>query len=579
MGEASVTRTLVLLACLTVVVAGCSSQPAPTATTPPTVARPSHTPPPTATAVVTPTVEAQTPQGEPLPSERGKLFSGSGACAGCHTGMVDEGGNDVSIDRLWRSTLMANAARDPYWQASVRAEVSLRPEIRPEIESSCSRCHMPMGHVTAQTEGEDPAVLDEGFLREDHPLHTLAMDGVSCALCHQIREDGLGLPDSYNGGFVIDTETPAGGRLNFGPFTIDEAQSALMQGASGYLPVQGLHLSRSEMCATCHTLYTPILDAQGEVVGEFPEQVPYLEWFYSSYRNSAACQDCHMPEAEGGVRISATSTNLRSPVSRHDIVGGNVYLLEMLKTFGVEIGVTASSEQFDDTIQATLALLQQQTATVALEEIKLVGDYLSAEVVIENNAGHKFPTSFPSRRAWLHISVEDAGGQVLFESGGVNPDGSITGNDNDLDPGAFEQHYQAIVQPEQVQIYEAILKDTEEDVTTSVLSAAGFFKDNRLLPWGFEKSAPYEDIMVRGEAREDGDFDEGGDRVGLALRLPSAQAPLTLQVELLYQPIGYRWAENLRTIDGPEVERFLEYYDSLPNTPVVIANASQVIER
>jgi len=570
---------LAILAGVAVLLAACAAPATPASTAPPTLARPTNTPPPTATAVVTPTAQAEAPQGAPLPTERGKLFSASGACAGCHTGMLDEGGNDVSTDRLWRSTVMANSARDPYWQASVRAEVWLRPEMRQEIEGSCARCHMPMAHVTAQAEGEEPAVLDEGFLRQDNPLQTLAMDGVSCALCHQIREDGLGLPVSYNGGFVIDPETPVGERITFGPYNIDETQSALMQTVSGYIPLQGLHLSRSEMCATCHTLYTPILDVEGEVVGEFPEQVTYLEWFYSSYRNSAACQDCHMPEAEGGVRISATSTNLRSPVSKHSTVGGNVFLLEMLKAFGAELGVTASEAQFDETIAATLALLQEQTATVALEEIKLVGDYLSAEVVIENNAGHKLPTSFPSRRAWLHITVEDAGGNLIFESGGVNPDGSIVENDNDLDGASFEPHYQAIVQPEQVQIYEAILKDTEEDVTSSVLSAAGYFKDNRLLPWGFEKSAPYEDIRVRGQAMEDANFDAGGDRVTLALRLPSAQAPLTLTVELLYQSIGYRWAENLRRAQGPEVERFLEMYDSLSNTPVVIASLSQVIER
>ncbi len=573
------TRYLSVLIGLALVLVACGGAPTATATLAPTLARPTSTPPPTATAVVTPTVQAQAPQGEPLPTDQGKLFSASGACAGCHTGMVDEAGNDVSIDRLWRSTVMANSARDPYWQASVRSEVAQRPEMGEQIESTCSRCHMPMANVTAEVEGEPQAILEDGFLREDHPLHNLAIDGVSCALCHQIREDALGLPDSYDGGFVIDTETPVGDRLNFGPFTIDETQSALMQGSSGYIPVQGLHLSRAEMCATCHTLYTPIVDAQGETVGEFPEQVPYLEWFYSSYRNSATCQDCHMPEAQGGVRISATSTNLRSPVSKHSIVGGNVFLLKLLQAFGADIGVTASSDQFQESIDATRALLQQETATISLEDIKLVGDYLSAVVVIENKAGHKFPTSFPSRRAWLHITVEDASGQALFESGGVNPDGSITGNDNDLDPGAYEQHYQAIVQQEQVQIYEAVLKDTEEDVTTSVLSAAGFFKDNRLLPWGFEKSAPYEDIMVRGEAMEDGDFDEGGDRIGLALRLPSAQAPLTLTAELLYQSIGYRWAENLRSHEGGEIDRFLEYYDSIPNAPVIIASVSQAIER
>ncbi|HIE37459.1 MAG TPA: hypothetical protein EYH30_07595 [Anaerolineales bacterium] len=47
----------------------------------------------------------------PLPTERGDLFAGSGACGVCSTGLVDGAGNGVSIDTAWRSTMMANAAR------------------------------------------------------------------------------------------------------------------------------------------------------------------------------------------------------------------------------------------------------------------------------------------------------------------------------------------------------------------------------------------------------------------------------------------------------------------------------------
>jgi hypothetical protein len=38
--------------------------------------------------------------------------SGSGACARYHGNLRDEAGNDRSIDTHWRSTMMANAARD-----------------------------------------------------------------------------------------------------------------------------------------------------------------------------------------------------------------------------------------------------------------------------------------------------------------------------------------------------------------------------------------------------------------------------------------------------------------------------------
>jgi hypothetical protein len=380
------------------------------------------------------------------------------------------------------------------------------------------------------------------------------------------------LPESYNGGYVIDRELPEGERLAFGPYSIDESQVQIMVAGSGYVPVAGQHISSSEMCATCHTLYTPYLDASGAVAGEFPEQVPYLEWFYSSYRRTATCADCHMPEAQGGVAIASSSTNPRSPFARHIFAGANPYILTMLQSFGAEIGVTAGTGHFQESIDAGLDLLETETASVALEDLELRGARLSGVVVVENLAGHKFPTAYPSRRAWLHITVHDADGQLVFESGAVAPDGSIVGNDNDADPAEFEPHYQAIVGSNQVQIYEAILRDSEGAVTTSVMRAAGYLKDNRMLADGFQKSAPYDDIAVRGEARDDPDFVGGEDRLLMDIPLSGTQrVPYTVTVEVLFQPVGYRWIENLRSADGPEIEDFLRYAASVPNDPVLVA--------
>jgi hypothetical protein len=553
--------------------AACSTA-GPTATSTAGPVRPTRTPPPTATPFSTQTAPpaATGQRGEPLPAGRDLYFAASGACAVCHENLTDDGGADVSIGAEWRGTLMANAARDPYWLATLRAEIEAHPEQREEIEELCGRCHMPMAHFTATARESSTAILDEGFAAADHELHTWAMDGVSCSVCHQIREEGLGLPTSYNGGYVIDRELPEGERLAFGPYSVEEDQAAIMTAGSGYVPAASQHIASSEMCATCHTLYTPYLDAGGTVAGEFPEQVPYLEWFYSDYRRTASCADCHMPEAQGGVAIASSSTNPRSPFARHIFAGANPYILTMLQQFGQELGVTAGTEHFQESIDASLDLLQSETADVTVEDLALRGARLSGKVVVENLAGHKFPTAYPSRRTWLHITVHDVGGALVFESGAALPDGSIEGNDNDADPTAFEPHYQAIVGPNQVQIYEAILRDSEGAVTTSVVRAAGYLKDNRLLADGFQKSAPYEDIAVRGEARDDPDFLGGGDRVLLDVPLSGTQRlPYTVTVEILFQPIGYRWMENLRQADGPEVATFLGYAESIPNEPIVIA--------
>lgn len=281
-----------------------------------------------------------------------------------------------------------------------------------------------------------------------------------------------------------------------------------------------------------------------------------------------------MPEADGGVKISPMSKFLRSPFAMHSFVGGNAYMLEVLDKFGEELGVTASSENYDAAIDRTLNQLQNNSATVDFEDVHISGTRIIADIVVRNLAGHKFPTGFPSRRAWLHFTILDGSGQKVFESGGYSQDGSIVGNDNDADPALWEQHYLAIVEPDQVQIYEAILRNTEGDITTTLLLAAGYRKDNRLLPDGFEKESPYEDIAVRGGAMEDEDFQGGGDSIQYAVDIGSAAEPLTVKVELLYQTISFRWADNLRDKDAEEIQRFLRFLDNVQNLPVVIASTS-----
>jgi hypothetical protein len=218
-------------------------------------------------------------------------------------------------------------------------------------------------------------------------------------------------------------------------------------------------------------------------------------------------------------------------------------------------------------------LLRRDTATVTLEEVHRTGARLNLEVLVENLAGHKFPTGYPSRRAWLHLTVRDSSGQVVFESGAPGPGGTISGDDGESDPTSFEPHYLAIVSPEQVQIYETVLQGASGQITTSLAQAVNYLKDNRLMPSGSEKSAPYPDLAVRGRAREDIDFVDGSDRLPYSIDVGSATGPLSVQVELLYQSVGTRWIVSLEGVAGPEVAQFLSFAEAVPNTPSLVASA------
>jgi hypothetical protein len=203
---------------------------------------------------------------------------------------------------------------------------------------------------------------------------------------------------------------------------------------------------------------------------------------------------------------------------------------------------------------------------------RLSAGRLQADISVENLSGHKFPTAYPSRRAWLHVTVKDREGRVVFESGALNRNGSIQGNDNDADPKRFETHYIEVTNTDQVQIYEDIMVDVNNVPTTGLLTAVRFIKDNRLLPAGFNKNAVEQEIAPQGEATGDADFTGGGDKIRYSVAVGNAQGPFQVQAELWFQPISYRWAENLRSYEAMEPQRFTRYYDSMASGSGLMLN-------
>ncbi|GAP10109.1 hypothetical protein BECAL_01267 [Bellilinea caldifistulae] len=526
---------------------------------------------PSRPAPTVPVVGVETGQ---LPRLRGDFFSASGECGFCHTALKDNAGKDVSIETAWRASIMANASRDPYYRASVRSEVLQKPEYGEAIQEKCAVCHLPMAFQTAILKGESPAFLpDTGYFNPAHPLYPLALDGVSCTLCHQIKGENFGTMESYSGGYRFETEPLPGQRPAYGRFAVDENMAAVMRNATGYQPVQSEHVTQSELCAVCHNLYTPYFTNQGKLSTDlFPEQTPHLEWLASEFSNTASCQTCHMPAAEGEAAIANTGSPKRSPLMQHTFIGGNRYMLELLAANPDALNTSATPEQLGQARLFTLQQLQQNTARLS-GNARQEGDELIVEVQVEVLTGHKFPTSFPSRRAWLHLTVKDANGKTVFESGGWRADGSIVGNENDLDEHLFEPHYQTITQVDQVQIYEPIIGDPDGKVTTTLLRAQHYLKDNRLLPRGFDKTQVSPDIAVYGEAASDEDFIGGGDSVQYRVTTAGFTAPFKVEIELLYQSFGYRWAEKFRSqTDNPEALEFYRYTDKLPNAPSIISS-------
>jgi hypothetical protein len=498
-------------------------------------------------------------------------FRTAAHCATCHTNMKSAKGENASIVGDWRASVMANAARDPYWQGSVRRETLDHPQASAAIQTECATCHMPLEFLADKAEGHGTDVFKRLPLRAGDPDDGAA-DGVSCTVCHQIQSAGLGTAATYSGSFNVaapGTEP----RPIFGPFESAVTIGKIHAVSTGYTTVESAHIRDAGLCGSCHTLYTTTLGADGKPAGRFPEQMPYLEWLHSDYHDKQTCQQCHMPAVEGQTAIASIMGQPRDGVRLHTFVGANFVLDNMLAAHHDDLAVAAEPAALSAAAAQTTAFLQSQAAQVEIIPAKMESGELAFAVLVKNLTGHKLPTAYPSRRAWLHVTVTGADGRVVFESGKLNADGSIAGNANDADATRYSPHYTLITKPDEVEIFEPILGDSQGHVTTALLSTTQYLKDNRILPAGFDKQTAPVDVAVHGKAADDPDFAAGSCVTHYKIAAGAA-GPWQIAAELLYQPIGYRWAHNLAPYQADETQRFTHYYeDAATHSAVVLAHA------
>lgn len=503
------------------------------------------------------------------------IFPPSSACEGCHSAdpngnaMVNILGEDVSFISDWEATMMANSAKDPYWIAKVAHEVYINPDQKNQIETSCTSCHAPMGHYTSILRG------DPHYLMEDLYADTIGLEGVSCGSCHKIAEENLGT--LLGGQLNIDTA-----RVVYGPFTLPFAPP--MQQFVGFEPLYSDHVSSSELCASCHTLVIESLDLDGQATGNvYIEQATYHEWLNSMYSaNDLSCQSCHLPVLEEPVVVSANYQFLepRPHYSQHELVGGNVTMLQMMKTYRDTLNITADTSNFDRTISKTLKMLQQKSLNADLDYLGSTSDTLLFEYTIENKAGHKFPSGFPSRRAFVEFLLIDTDqGDTVFHSGGYNEDFELIAHNED-----FEPHYDFISKEDQVQVYELVPADINGDFTTILERGYQTIKDNRLVPKGFSSDHfTYDTVAVVGMAVEDSNYNlntdgsegSGKDKIIFGIKMGTFTGSVKAYAKVHYQTLSPRWINPLfEDAQLPEIQHFKSMYETSDLQPIVISSDS-----
>ena len=495
------------------------------------------------------------PTRDPVPNNQ--KVAHSSHCAGCHgydeTGLalVDSEGNDVSIFDDWQVSMMGLSAYDPFWRATIAHEVSQYPSAKSAIESTCLKCHSPLGSIQAHLDGR---LYSYELMLED----SLGLDGVSCSACHQQPAQNLG--KGHSGNFTIDTN-----RVLFGQFP--NPFQGPMQLYVGFEPKFSDHIYSSGVCAGCHTLITETLQIDGSLTGNFfVEQATYHEWLNSSYpAQGKECQTCHLPFISDGVVIATDFKVLekRKPFGLHQYFGANTAMLDMMKENRVLLGLPEGppEQAWDESIANNRQSLSN-AAELTLSPLTIDNDTLYFTVQVKNKTGHKLPSGYPSRLAWLQIILKEEHGQdTLYANGQLDAQGKISGRNF-----PYEPHHQVSTSSDDVQIYEMVMGDINGQLTTRLNAAFEPLKDNRLLPLGFRTDhSTYDTVAVWGGANQDPEYSIasalGQDIIEYRIPLHGNNGVGELDVSLRYQTLPSRWMSDLFEHDSiSEVAQFKSMY-------------------
>ncbi len=506
----------------------------------------------------------------------GETFLHSDNCAGCHGfdpaqyALVTYDSVDINIYDDWRSTMMANSARDPMWRAKVSHEILINPGISNEIQNTCTKCHAPMGNYSSMYKGNPFYTIADMLNASD----SLGLDGVSCVACHMIGDQGLGT--MFSGNIPYDTT-----HVLYGPFT--GVQTGPMQLYVAMTPTWSAHVSEGRMCSSCHTLIINSVDLVGIPTGnQFIEQATYHEWVNSLYsEDDVVCQSCHMPETDDSVRIATGYFGLpyKYPFNEHVFQGSNVFMLKLMKDHKTALGIEATDANYDSSIAATENMLRNRTMDVNLAVDSVNPDTAYFTVRLTNKAGHKFPSGYPSRRAVLKFVVIGSANDTLFQSGIFDPNYAVI----NLDPN-FEPHYNVISSETQAQIYEMVPGDVNGNFTSLLERADTMLKDNRIPPEGFLTTANvYDTVKIVGDATTDPDFNisivngqEGTGRDYVHFHVPIAgySQPFSIYSYIYYQALPPEFLAEMFGESTAEIDTFRNMYNASDREPFLVGEDS-----
>ncbi|HEX3661474.1 MAG TPA: tetratricopeptide repeat protein [Acidobacteriaceae bacterium] len=317
----------------------------------------------------------------------------------------------------WRQALHANSFRTPFYRASVNLLIHSKGIA---FARHCDSCHNPIAVLSGALNPNSS--LDRSFDR----------DGVTCTVCHSIQSVSSKLG---NGSYVMGVPAvmvDARGRRIPGivPDTeilahLDRHSKAVMQDFYR-TPV---------FCSACHKANLPpelnhykwiraFTTYDEWQTSKFSQQNP-LTFYTADYKS---CQDCHMKRVRAVLPDYGSSQGM---IASHRWLAGNT-AVPFYYGYNEQLKQTIAFLQSGDYLNLDLFALRPTNGSMVAPLGTTAFDVkpdtnLEVWVVVQNrNIGHSLlPEVRDLYQAWIQFTVMDAAGAKIYESGFLNPDGTL----------------------------------------------------------------------------------------------------------------------------------------------------------
>ncbi|MFQ5670039.1 MAG: multiheme c-type cytochrome [Acidobacteriota bacterium] len=336
-----------------------------------------------------------------------RSLAGSKSCgtSGCHEQILAE----------WLPSAHHYAAMDPLFQGIQKV---MAKQNGAESTRYCGGCHDPISLFSGT---KNVFVVDLTSLEGYN-------DGISCLVCHAIRETDIQGNANYvvsrSPDYLWQWQTEGWGRL---------ARDFLIR----TYPAQHRKLSKQmfkapEYCAACHKQF---IDQEVNKVGWVQLQNQYDNWAASHWNvkgdpeKTVECRECHMPLVDSSDPAAGDSADYnRTPGDgkhrSHRFVAANAMIPRLLKLPGWEEQVDLIQQWLQGAYPIPEIRDKWATGPIVSLELEVperieAGKDLPVRVVFTSNkVGHDFPTGpLDIIQSWLQLTVTDETGGVIYSTG------------------------------------------------------------------------------------------------------------------------------------------------------------------